>query len=365
VDSRPAATTGDPDDPPPEPVDSTVGESPVEISVVITSFGRRQYLLDALASVLRQSMARDRFEVLVAKNFADTDIDAELARCGARTVPVEGPNHGDWLVRAFELSRGELVVFLDDDDRMTFHRLTTVRTEFQTDPSLLYFHNGVRPIDRLGEPTPGLSAIPAAHTSFGRRRLGSGDVSSRDLTTLWNSGAAFNLSSIAVRRHLLAASRAALRRIRASSSAFLYYAALSTPGSLLIDPVILTEYRVHEGNLSAVVTSEGDLRWRRELRRARWVVEDCDVILEWLATRGASPELGRRLEVTRLRYGLLLASENSRTTRREMAARVARLAAASVPGYVGGSIAYLRFGVWATLSVPGVPSRSGSSGRLA
>jgi glycosyltransferase involved in cell wall biosynthesis len=322
----------------------------LRLSVVVTSFDRREYLLDAIGSVRDQTLERSACEILVAKNFTDPEIDAELARVGALSVPVVGPNHGDWLARAFERGTGDVFVFLDDDDRMLPDRLEVVRGEFERDPSLLYFHHGLRTIDRAGKSAPP-GVDPTADRFRGTRRIrvGPDERSPEVLDSAWNSGGAFNLSCIAVRRSLLKRCLGPLRRIRASSSAFLYFAALASPGSLLIDPEARTEYRIHPGNLSAVLAPTRNLRWRRELRRAEWVIQDSDVTLEFLAERNIPPVVSRRLRVTKLRYGLLLRAADPGTPARRLISQMTRLTLASVPGYLGGTVGYLRLGVSAMI----------------
>ena len=50
-------------------------ESEVEgtpyISVIVTAYNRRQYLPDALRSLEAQTLSKDKFEVIVVKNFED------------------------------------------------------------------------------------------------------------------------------------------------------------------------------------------------------------------------------------------------------------------------------------------------------
>lgn len=316
----------------------------IPISVVVTSFGRREFLLDAVRSVLAQSVSRSSYEILVVKDFAEPSIDGVLRNCGVVSVESEGENHGAWLCRAYERARGRVFVFLDDDDRMAPGRLASILRKFDLDPSLIYLHNGLTPIGPAGEPVSAPLAEVAGAPLSAPLRVPSTDRSGRTLRALWVSGGAFNLSCIAVRGEFLASTLPALRRIRASSSAFLYFAALASPGTIEVDPEVRTEYRVHDANLSALATPTREVRWSREMRRARWVVEDCEVTLGLLRARNAGVRVGRRLEVTRLRYGFLLAADDPATPKFRVLRLATALTLTSLPGYWSGTVGFLRRG---------------------
>ncbi len=90
----------------------------LEISVVIPTFNRKQYLLETLASLANQTFPCDRFEVIVVDD-GSTDGSSEIAsqefpfalRC------IRQENQGDALARnnGAKHGRAELLVFLDDD----------------------------------------------------------------------------------------------------------------------------------------------------------------------------------------------------------------------------------------------------------
>ncbi|EQD28177.1 cell wall biosynthesis glycosyltransferase, partial [mine drainage metagenome] len=46
------------------------------ISVIITAYQRKNYLLDALNSAVNQTLDRKYYEIIVVKNFSDSEIDA-------------------------------------------------------------------------------------------------------------------------------------------------------------------------------------------------------------------------------------------------------------------------------------------------
>ncbi|MGC9113386.1 glycosyltransferase family A protein [Acidilobus sp.] len=55
------------------------------ISVIVTAYNRKQYLPYALRSLESQSLSKDRFEVIVVKNFEDKESDKIIRRNGWKT----------------------------------------------------------------------------------------------------------------------------------------------------------------------------------------------------------------------------------------------------------------------------------------
>src|SRR5688500_4083543 len=93
-----------------------------EISVAISTYQRREFLPSLIASLERQTLAPDRFEVVIADN-GTTDGSAELLAELAATSPLDirvvrneenrGPAPGRNL--AWRAARAPLVAFTDDD----------------------------------------------------------------------------------------------------------------------------------------------------------------------------------------------------------------------------------------------------------
>jgi len=64
------------------PVIGNVGKP--YISVIITAYDRKKYLLGAVQSALNQTLPKDLYEVIVIKNFRDETIDRQLEKWGGR-----------------------------------------------------------------------------------------------------------------------------------------------------------------------------------------------------------------------------------------------------------------------------------------
>jgi glycosyltransferase involved in cell wall biosynthesis len=233
------------------------------LSVIVTAHDRRRYLKEAVESLLRQTISRTRFEVLVVKNFEDAEIDGFLqARKVEHWVTSAVPLAAK-ILEAFGRSRGRVVAFLEDDDLYLPQRLATVEEAFLRDPELGFFRNGFDVIDEEGRPFTGW--LPdALRTS----RDAAPDLSVRDAEKdpqyrrLVDCFPDFNTSTMAIRRDLFESVVPILRRGEWGVDRFLFYAALAGSGSLRLDHRRLTLYRVHPENTGILSQSRSD-RLRR------------------------------------------------------------------------------------------------------
>ncbi|MCI4358607.1 MAG: glycosyltransferase family 2 protein [Thermoplasmata archaeon] len=251
--------------------------SPLRVSAVVVAHGRREFLADALRSLEDQTLPKDQFEVIVVKDFDSPELAPDFERVRAEVVDLDPGPLGAWIDRVRHRLRGELVAFLDDDDTFAPDKLARAVEVFRSMEHGLYYHHGTRPWPgpRPDRTAPGHDpTAPAAPL-----RAVSPPEWRRTFRTLWRAGAAFNLSSIVVRRALLARFPEQLVRIEVSLSAFLFYAALAAEGTVLLEDRPLTSYRREEGfrrdgapnprsalRLSALAGSRGtDARVLREL----------------------------------------------------------------------------------------------------
>jgi len=59
------------------------------ISVIITAFNRKNYLLYAVDSVLNQTISKEMYEIIVIKNFEDAEIDRYLESKNVRNIKID------------------------------------------------------------------------------------------------------------------------------------------------------------------------------------------------------------------------------------------------------------------------------------
>jgi len=89
------------------------------ISVIVTAYNRRRYLPFALKSLEAQTLPRDKFEVIVVKNFEDRESDDIISRNGWKDLYEDSTYHGRKILAGLEESKGDVITFLEDDDMYT------------------------------------------------------------------------------------------------------------------------------------------------------------------------------------------------------------------------------------------------------
>jgi Glycosyltransferases involved in cell wall biogenesis len=238
------------------------------ISVIVTAYNRRRYLPFALRSLEAQTLPRDRFEVIVVKNFEDRESDNIISRNGWKDIYNDDPYHGRMVLAGLEEAKGEVITFLDDDDMYTDNRLEEVYKAFTSFKRLVYFHNSQAIIDDKGNV---LERPPRSKNLVGgspividvdklqmlAKKYG---MSTVDIITLKiRVGADVNNGSVAVRRHIVESHAQLLKRLPASIDNFVFVSSLKAGGLMYFTNERLTFYRVHGENWSyyAHIASSG------------------------------------------------------------------------------------------------------------
>ncbi|MFQ1020794.1 glycosyltransferase family 2 protein [Tardisphaera saccharovorans] len=217
------------------------------ISVIVTAYDRKKYLLGAVKSALNQTLSRDLYEVIVVKNFRDDFIDSKLGEWGVTNLYSESVGFGAMVYEALQVDRGDVISFLDDDEFLS-GKLKAVYEAFQRGAD--YYHNGRLVINESG----------AKLRKEGESALISGEEAKRSWMRWLLFHAAFhNNSSVSVRRRLLGKE---LKKIDLSLDAYCFVASLLKGDVIVDDPRPLTLFRVHGDHVGV------DLR-SREINEAK------------------------------------------------------------------------------------------------
>lgn len=132
---------------------------PPLVSVIIPAFNAAGFLPRALASVAEQSYPADRIETIVVDD-GSTDETLALARTFEEHMPglqvFSQPNQGVAAARnmAITVSSGELIAFLDADDRWLPDKISAQVEIFQFEPSLGLVHCDFVFVDEFGKALP-------------------------------------------------------------------------------------------------------------------------------------------------------------------------------------------------------------------
>lgn len=244
--------------------------------MIVTAYRRRQYLAEAVRSVLAQDVPSTDVELIVVKDFADPELDGWLSKYGERVrIVTEDLPLGEAMARGVALARGEIVCFLDDDDRFRSEKLSRLIALFRSDPGLGFVRNSFDAIDSAGRPLPGFERYRRQPPST--RNLEATRDEAGWIRWIFSFGPHINLSSMAVRASIVRTVEPWLRRIEGGSDAFLFFTALTSTARLRIDAGRWNEYRVHSSSSHAALDEGHEARDLRELRRyvatAQWMNE--------------------------------------------------------------------------------------------
>lgn len=210
------------------------------VSIVINNYNYARFLPGVIESALDQDYSR--CEVIVVDD-GSQDSSAELiAGYSDRVRPLFKENGGQpsALNAGFKASHGEIVIFLDADDRLEPHAARTLVNSFANQPELARVQYRMAVIDAAGEATG--ATKPPKHIP-----VPSGDIRQQvlnfpfDLAWLPTSGNAF---SARVLRQIMPIPTE-YGRLNAD-----YYLVHTAPlyGPVLFLDQVLACYRVHENN---------------------------------------------------------------------------------------------------------------------
>jgi hypothetical protein len=135
-------------------------------------------------------------------------------------------------------ARGDVVAFLDDDDRFHPGKLRRVREVF-TDPSVVYYHHGFRRVNAQGTPVRSVVEVRPVRAPV--------DLPLSRSSAAWTRrmGGFYNTSSIAVRRSALLPQLSTLRQIT-NAQDFSMLLLSDGRGTAVIDGTqVLTDFRTH------------------------------------------------------------------------------------------------------------------------
>jgi len=116
------------------------------ISVIITAYNRKEFLLDAIKSVINQTLDKRYYEIIVIKNFKDEIIDRFIENNDIKNIIMDG-TIGEFLYTGIKNSSGNIISFLDDDDLFLNNKLEYVYNYFKNNNNLVYYHNMAQFID--------------------------------------------------------------------------------------------------------------------------------------------------------------------------------------------------------------------------
>ena len=225
------------------------------ISVIVTAYNRKQFILEALNSIINQTLSRDKYEVIVTKNFEDKDIDKFISDNDMKNILFTEPGIGPRLVDAIKLCQGDVITFLEDDDIWSNNRLERVYDVFKNYNVGFYHNSSIR--NKINEDYSGL-VKQLGITDPNNYKIIDYKYKNKIYTKNWE-----NNSSIAISKDLATRYIHEIYSSGIATDFFLFLIALADKKNLFIDFNRLTFIRAHE----RAKTLEEELEYEEKLMK--------------------------------------------------------------------------------------------------
>ena len=259
------------------------------ISVIVIAHQRAQFLQEAVDSAMQQSLPRNAFEVIVVKDFQAPELDHYLDRLSVRRVEsLPTLTAGAMFSAGIEQATGDILCFLDDDDRFLPTKLSTIIELFNSRPDVGYIRCRPLFVNSAGSPL----ARQWEHRHEGHEKL----VELRTATEFSRAHVqceiGFNNSSISIRRETLTPWIREFSRVRVNCDNFLLLVSLLSHTGILCTDRVLNEFRIHEAGSSGEFTggTQTDFYAGRRSYFGK-ALEDAEFFLEMVRGSVAEPTI--------------------------------------------------------------------------
>ena len=222
--------------------------------------------MESLNSIIEQTLSKSFFEVIVIKNFNNSEVEGLIKSHGFRSILVEYPLPApEMLSVAIEQANNEIISFLEDDDLFDRGKLERTYKLFNENPSLLFHHSGVKIFtDGDTRHFKGKQKLRPEKPLY----IEGPDYDSR----LLYYDAAFNISSMSILRHAIDLHH--LKTLLTNQDMFMLFSALKTGKTILIDSEIHTYYRVHDNNVSVNLSYEKRVKFNEKHSKTYFQIFD-------------------------------------------------------------------------------------------
>ena len=212
------------------------------ISVLVTAYNRDLYVLDALKSVVNQTLPSDSYEIILVHNSSNQAIEEYCSVNNIISVTPDSQLVGNWICEGLKLSKGDIISFLDDDDVFLPHKLEIVNSVFSRYKDLIYFHSNVVEfvaVDERSAYHPEGDELCVSLVETSKCNIGI-------IASLVRNSYCLNMSSIVVRKDVLLKYESLLSNLSAGPDFFAFYATLTIAGSIAWLNKPLSLYRIHD-----------------------------------------------------------------------------------------------------------------------
>lgn len=228
-------------------------------SVVICDHDRKQYIKDAVESVLSQDISRSMFEVLVVKNYLDEDIDRYLDNKGVKSIFTSVVPLSQKMAKGIENSIGQYICFLDDDDLFGTGKLSRILAFIEKYGRISFYHNSFITINESGK----INSKVFPKKTYGSIDLKNAAEIKKNAHLLLRYRCDWYASMMCINREIVLSKISVLSNSSASADRLLFLIGISNGIPVICDFEPNTFYRIHE-SLTTTFLSFNDFMKRRE-----------------------------------------------------------------------------------------------------
>ncbi len=247
------------------------------ISVFVSAYKREQFLVEAVKSVLSQTLSREFFEIIVTKSFMDRKTDEFLLKNNIKSLYLDDDRYGYRFSKALEISEGNIVVTLDDDDIFLpsflerLYNLFSLHTEVGAyQKSLAYF--GASGKFYIRKDLYSLDAIKLSNFIY--------DLGKREGFNLSVSlNAAYG--HLVIKKDLLLPYSNYIQNVKTSLDTVLFVIATLEKCKVFYDLEVYTLVRAHENSESMLITNKlDDTFFRNKINSMTKLLNDYTLFIE-------------------------------------------------------------------------------------
>lgn len=215
----------------------------MKATVIITAMDRKEFILDALASVLKaRDSANTNIDVIVIKNFKDGHIDKKISNFGIKNIYSRHLGLGQKIIECLEFTQGEFVLFLEDDDKFLEGKLTRFFHVLRSYPNSVFYHNSFETVyldSKLDAKRKTLNQRDDILIDANEKKF------NKTVELAIRSSVFHNLSSMAIKTDILRSFSDILKKVTLSLDHVLFLIALDSSKPIFVDHVVSTRILIH------------------------------------------------------------------------------------------------------------------------